>query len=441
MNLANTSFMILASILVLFMTPGLAFFYGGLVSKRNVVNTMLSVFVMTGVAIICWIVIGYRLSFEGDLGGVIGRPLHLMLTGINLNALTDTHIPTGVYALFQMMFAVITPALFVGAVVGRIRFRFLLGFIILWSLLVYYPMVHLVWSPSGWLARLGTLDFAGGTVVHINAGVTALVLSAFLGKRIKFGDIPHTHYNLPWVLLGTTILWIGWYGFNAGSALAVNTVAVQATITTTVATAAGMVTWMILDMVISGKPTLVGICTGTLCGLVGITPSAGYVSISSSLWIGIVACLASYGFVTFLKDRLGVDDALDAFGCHGVSGIVGSLLTGVFASKAVDPQIALNGLAEGGGWHLLGIQTLATVTTIVLVAVMTAIIIVGLKVVIRMRVTRAEEESGLDQGEHGEVADYTVPVSNNLAAYESDPSEFGHEFEGQLARLKRPNQS
>lgn len=436
MNLANVAFMILSSILVLFMTPGLAFFYGGLVSKRNVVNTMLSVFIMTGVAIILWILIGYSLSFVGDYGGVFGSFAHPFMRGLNLNTLTSTHIPTSLYSLFQMMFAIITPALFVGAVVGRIRFKFLLSFLVVWSIFIYYPMVHMVWSPSGILAKLGTLDFAGGTVVHINAGVTAFVLSAFLGKRIKFGDIPHTHYNLPWVLLGATILWIGWYGFNAGSALGVNNVAVQATITTTVATATAMVAWMFLDAFVKGKPTLVGVCTGTLCGLVGITPGAGFVTIAGSFWIGLIATCGSYFFVNVLKDRIGVDDALDAFGCHGVSGIIGSIATGLFATKSVNSAVTTNGVFYGGGAHLFLVQLTATAITIVFVTVMGIILIKALQLVMPMRVDRDEEALGLDIGEHGEEADYTVDLSDDVAKAQSDMKVYANEFKGQTARLR-----
>lgn len=436
MNLANVAFMILSSILVLFMTPGLAFFYGGLVSKRNVVNTMLSVFIMTGVAIILWILIGYSLSFVGDYGGVFGSFAHPFMRGLNLNTLTSTHIPTSLYSLFQMMFAIITPALFVGAVVGRIRFKFLLSFLVVWSIFIYYPMVHMVWSPSGILAKLGTLDFAGGTVVHINAGVTAFVLSAFLGKRIKFGDIPHTHYNLPWVLLGATILWISWYGFNAGSALGVNNVAVQATITTTVATATAMVAWMFLDAFVKGKPTLVGVCTGTLCGLVGITPGAGFVTIAGSFWIGLIATCGSYFFVNVLKDRIGVDDALDAFGCHGVSGIIGSIATGLFATKSVNSAVTTNGVFYGGGAHLFLVQLTATAITIVFVTVMGIILIKALQLVMPMRVDRDEEALGLDIGEHGEEADYTVDLSDDVAKAQSDMKVYANEFKGQTARLR-----
>ncbi|MFD1455466.1 ammonium transporter [Levilactobacillus lanxiensis] len=436
MNLANTAFVLIASILVLFMTPGLAFFYGGLVSEKNVVNTMLSVFIMTGVAILLWVFVGYSLSFSGNVLGVVGNLHHAFMAGVNLASLTASHIPVGVYSLFQMMFAIITPALFVGAVVGRIRFKFLLLFLLAWSVCIYYPMVHLVWSPAGWLAKLGVLDFAGGTVVHINAGVTALVLSAWLGPRLA-KDHPGQHYNLPWVLLGTAILWIGWYGFNAGSALAVNDVAVQAAITSTVATATAMVVWMFLDIWTSGKPTLVGVCTGTLCGLVAITPAAGYVTVMGAVAIGTLATLASYGFIALLKPKLGVDDALDAFGCHGVSGIVGSILTGVFASKAVNPAVTQNGLIYGGGWHLLGIQLLATGLTIVLVAAMGSGLILLLRRLTPMRVDAAEEAMGLDQGEHGEQVDYTVGLSEKLTDYRPDQELYAPEFKGQLQHLQK----
>lgn len=436
MNLANTAFVLVSSILVLFMTPGLAFFYGGLVSEKNVVNTMLSVFIMTGVAILLWIFVGYSLSFSGNEWGVVGNLRHLFMAGVNLASLTTSRIPEGAYSLFQMMFAIITPALFVGAVVGRIRFKFLLLFLIAWSVVIYYPMVHLVWSADGWLAKLGVLDFAGGTVVHINAGVTALVLSAWLGPRLTSNRTTR-HYNLPWVLLGTAILWIGWYGFNAGSALAVNSVALQAAITSTVATATAMVVWMFLDIWTTGKPTLVGVCTGTLCGLVGITPAAGYVTILGAVAIGAIATLASFGFVHVLKPRLGVDDALDAFGCHGVSGIVGSVLTGIFATKRVNAAVTTNGLIYGGGWRLLGIQLAATAFTIIFVAAIGSLLIMVLRRVTPMRVDATEEALGLDQGEHGEQADYTVGLSERLTDYQPDQERYAPEFKGQLQQLRR----
>ncbi|MCC7667335.1 ammonium transporter [Liquorilactobacillus satsumensis] len=433
MNAANSTFLIISSVLVFFMTPGLAFFYGGLVSKKNVVNTMLSVFFICGIAVVLYAAVGYELSFNGDIGGIIGQVKHFFLSGVDLAALQSKElgINVGTYLIFQMMFAIITPALFVGAIVGRMRFNFLLLFIVFWSILVYYPMVHIVWSAKGMLASYGVLDFAGGTVVHINAGITALVLSVFLGKRIDFNK-KREHYNMPWVLLGTTILWIGWYGFNAGSALGMNEVAVQAFLTTTVATAAALVIWMVLDMLIVGKPTLEGVCTGTICGLVGITPAAGFVTAAGAFWIGACSTLVSFCFITYIKPKLKYDDPLDAFGCHGVSGIVGSILTGAFATKAANSSLTQNGLFYGGGWHQLLVQLVGTLFTIVFVTVVVCIIVVAMKLFVKIRVDEKEELVGLDQGEHGEFADYTV------APKLTDIEKYGEEFQGQLAHLNNP---
>ncbi|MFT9452771.1 ammonium transporter [Liquorilactobacillus ghanensis] len=436
MSAANTTFLIVSSVLVFFMTPGLAFFYGGLVSRKNVVNTMLSVFFICGIAVLLYVAVGYELSFNGDIGGIIGKVHHFFLSGVDLTKIVnkDLGINTGAYLIFEMMFAIITPALFVGAIVGRMRFNFLLAFIVLWSIFIYYPMVHIVWSTTGFLAKFGVLDFAGGTVVHINAGVTALVLSIFLGRRLGFGKKKPQPYNLPWVLLGTTILWIGWYGFNAGSALGMNDIAVQAFLTTTVATGASLVTWMILDMIVVGKPTLQGTCTGTLCGLVGITPACGFVTAGGAFWIGAISTVVSYWFITKIKPILKYDDPLDAFGCHGISGIVGSILTGAFASKAANSGIAHNGLFYGGGFSQLGLQIVGTLFTIVFVTVMVCVIVLILKLFVKMRVNEKEELTGLDQSEHGEFADYTVAEVSNTA----DISKYSGEFQGQLAHLNNP---
>lgn len=438
MDLASTAFLFLSSILVLFMTPGLAFFYGGLVSKKNVVNTIMSVFIMTGVAVVLWVAIGYSLAFSGDTNVFIGNLSHWFMQGVDLTKLTATKIPTSIYAIFEMMFAVITPALFVGAVVGRIHFKFLLWFIILWSIIVYYPMVHMVWTPQGILAQLGTLDFAGGTVVHINAGITALVLSIFLGRRLNYGKITK-HYNLSWVLLGTAILWIGWYGFNAGSALSVNGVAMQATMTSTVSAATAMMVWMLLDMHFVGKPQLGGVCTGTLCGLVGITPAAGYVTIVGSIVIGIVATVVSYCYVNFLKERIGVDDTLDAFGCHGVSGIVGSIMTGLLATKSVNSAVVHNGLFYGGGMQLFVTQIIATLCTVIFVSVAGFIIIKVLGHFMPMRVSKADEERGLDITQHGEAADYMVSYGEKGLEHGRDIEYNADEFKGQINQLNNPN--
>lgn len=409
-NQANTLFVFIASVLVFFMTPGLAFFYGGMVSKKNAVNTMISVFMITGVAIVLFIAFGYNLAFGKNVGGIFGFSKSFFLNGFDLKSLysKDSGITILTYLMFQMMFSIITPALFVGAIVGRMKFKFLLAFVVIWSTLIYYPMVHMVWTPDGILAKTGMLDFAGGTVVHINAGITALLLSIFVGPRLGFDpDRKVKHYNLPWVLMGTSILWIGWYGFNVGSALTVSDVATQAFLTTTVATGTSFVVWMFLDMFLKEKTNMIGLCTGALCGLVGITPAAGYVTVAGAFAIGLICTLASYTFIHVIKPKLRIDDPLDAFGCHGVSGIVGSILTGAFATKIVNPQIE-NGLFYGGGLHLISAQVLGTLFTIVFVGVMTCAIVLPLKKFIPIRVSREEELMGLDLAEHGEQADYGI---------------------------------
>lgn len=399
MNAANVLFVMVSSILVFFMTPGLALFYGGLSEKKNVVNTFMSVYFICGVAVIMWIIVGYSLSFSGNVWGLFGNLHWAMFHHVNIFALTATKIPTGLYSMFQMMFAIITPALFIGAVVGRARPWFIVVFVIFWSLLVYYPLVHMVWG-GGILGKLGTLDFAGGTVVHINAGVTALVLSWMVGPRLqRHNDQPA---NLGLVLIGTSILWLGWYGFNAGSALAIDNVAVQAMLTTTVATAVAMVAWQLLEVSFTGKVSLVGTCTGTVCGLVAITPAAGYVTISGAVMIGLGASICSYLFITYAKPRLHLDDTLDAFGCHGVSGIWGSIATGLFATSQVNSQVTDNGLLYGGGLHQFLVQIVATLATMVFTGVMCWLIIKGLRLVMPVRVSAREEAVGLDITQHGE---------------------------------------
>lgn len=399
MNAANVLFVMVSSILVFFMTPGLALFYGGLSEKKNVVNTFMSVYFICGVAVIMWIIVGYSLSFSGNVWGLFGNLHWAMFHHVNIFALTATKIPTGLYSMFQMMFAIITPALFIGAVVGRARPWFIVAFVTFWSLLVYYPLVHMVWG-GGILGKLGTLDFAGGTVVHINAGVTALVLSWMVGPRLqRHNDQPA---NLGLVLIGTSILWLGWYGFNAGSALAIDNVAVQAMLTTTVATAVAMVAWQLLEVSFTGKVSLVGTCTGTVCGLVAITPAAGYVTISGAVMIGLGASICSYLFITYAKPRLHLDDTLDAFGCHGVSGIWGSIATGLFATSQVNSQVTDNGLLYGGGLHQFLVQIVATLATMVFTGVMCWLIIKGLRLVMPVRVSAREEAVGLDITQHGE---------------------------------------
>ncbi len=414
MNVANTVFLIIAAILVLMMTPGLAFFYGGLVSKKNVVNTMLSVFAITAVAIILFIAFGYEMCFNGDSLGITGHIRHLFLSGVDLNKiiLKDQGISSGTYLLFEMMFAIITPALFVGATVGRMRFDFLLVFVILWSILIYYFGPHGLGDrrAAGFLGHPGLCRWHSRP--H-HAGITALVLSIFLGPRFNKKT---ESYSLPWVLLGTAILWLGWYGFNAGSAFGMNSIAVTAALTTTVSAASAMMTWMLLEKILKSKVSLDGICTGALCGLVGITPGAGYETTLGAFFTGILCTICSYFFVNNIKPVLKFDDPLDAFGCHGVSGIVGSLTVGLFAAKTVNGQIALSGLFYGGGIKLFMVQLAGTLFTIVFTAVAASAITTVLKKFIAMRVSARDEQIGLDLSEHGEFADAQVGESSLFSA-------------------------
>ncbi|MBM6753723.1 ammonium transporter [Lactobacillus alvi] len=390
MSLVNVLFIMVASILVFFMTPGLALFYGGLVPKKNMVNTFIGVFFICGLASLLWVVIGYSLAFSGQ-GPVVGNLKALMMYHLNLaSVLPDSRIPLGLYALYQMMFAIITPALFIGAIVGRVRLPFLAAFIIGWSVLIYYPLVHMVWG-GGFLQHLGTLDFAGGTVVHINAGVTAFTLSLLVGPRL---DRTLRHDNQALVLIGTSMLWLGWYGFNAGSALAINEIAVQAMLTTTVATAGAMVAWQVLELIFQPHVTLVGTCTGALCGLVAITPATGYVTITGATLIGIGGAIISYLFVRFIKPLLKVDDTLDAFGCHGISGIWGSIATGLFATHAVNPAVVHNGLFYGGGWQQFLVQIGATAITMVYTFVMVWILYRILSRLLPVRMSARDEVQG-----------------------------------------------
>ncbi|KRM90234.1 ammonium transporter [Fructilactobacillus florum] len=389
---SSMTFIFICAVLVFFMTPGLAFFYGGMVPQKQINNTLMSVFIMCSIPVLLWVIGGYSLSFSGNHWNLIGDFHNLMLNHLNLAApsvAAGGKISNAAFLLFQMMFAIITPALFVGAIVGRMNFKFLISFVILWSIFVYYPLVHLVWG-GGFLQSFGALDFAGGLVVHIDAGVTALILAYFLGPRLvqKKGSPK----NLSWVLLGTAMLWVGWYGFNAGSALSMNSVAMQAMLTTTVATATAMLTWMVLDVFTKRNATLFGVCSGAICGLVAITPACGFVSVAAALWIGLVATLVSYFFITTVKPLLKIDDTLDAFGCHGVSGIVGSIMTGLFASKSINAAVTSNGLFAGGGWHQLGLQLGATGFTILYTAVIVTLIILVLKQIIRMRISSAAEK-------------------------------------------------
>lgn len=372
----NTLFVMIASILVLLMTPGLAFFYGGLVNNRHANNMLLTVFMMCGLAVLMWIAVGYSLSFSGNHFGIFGNLHDVLMMRVPIDAVTKDGISVGIYAMFMMMFAVITPALFCGSVVGHGRFTFLVFFTVCWTILVYYPLVHMVWAPHGLLAQLGAVDFAGGLVVHVNAGITALILSAWVGRR---QEVANGRHNLGWMLIGTAMLWFGWYGFNCGSALAVNNTAVQAMLTTTISCSTGIVTWMLLDRSLLHRVTLAGACNGAIAGLVAITPGAAYVTLGGSMVIGFFGVVFSHAFIYRIKPRLAIDDVVDAFGCHGVSGIWGSIATGLFASHAIS-RVVPNGLFFGGGLHLTLIQLAATTLTIVFVALLDLAIIKALTV-------------------------------------------------------------
>jgi len=387
---ADTAWVLISSALVLFMLPGLALFYGGMVRRKNVLSSMMHSFVVMGIVAVLWVVVGYSLAFsEGNW--FVGGLDHIFLRGIDHNSTTGT-IPTYAFVAFQGMFAIITPALISGAVVGRIKFKSYIAFITLWSLIVYAPVCHWVWG-GGFLTG-EALDFAGGTVVHITAGISALAILVFLGKRKGYGvDVIKPH-NVTLTLIGTGLLWFGWFGFNAGSALAANEIAALAFITTFVAPAAAGLSWMAVEWRSTGRPTALGFATGILAGLVAITPAAGFVTPMAAITIGAVAGVVCYSAV-MLKGKLGYDDSLDVFGVHGVGGTTGALLTGVFAT------VGAAGLLSGNS-HQLFLQFEGVVITMVYTIVCTIGIGFVLDRTLGLKVSVSEENIGLDQTQHGE---------------------------------------
>jgi Amt family ammonium transporter len=404
----NTAWILAATMLVMLMTiPGLAFFYGGLVRRKNVLSVMMQCVVLTAVITIEWIVYGYTAVFGTDMqgtwiGSVVGGFDKFFLHGIRLETLTGGNIPEILFALFQCKFAVITPALIVGAFAERIKFSGFLLFSILWSILVYNPVAHWVWG-GGWMASLGAIDFAGGTVVHINAGVSALVMALLLGRRKGYGlhlIVPH---NIPFVVLGTALLWLGWFGFNAGSGLTADGVAANAFLVTHLATSVAATAWMALEWMLHKKPTVVGICTGAVAGLVAITPAAGTVDALGSLFIGLIASCVCYAFVAYVKPKMRYDDSLDAFGVHGVGGFVGAILTGVFATQFVTGAGGQQG-ALYGDWHQLWVQIVVNGAAIVFSAAMTFVLFKVVDKWVGLRVSENAEAIGLDISQHGEIA-------------------------------------
>ena len=396
--------MMICTALVFFMTPGLAFFYGGLVRRKNVCNTMMACVAIMGLSVLLWTMFGYSLSFGGNHAGIIGdfRWAFLNDVGWEAGPYADT-IPHLVFAAFQMMFAMITPALITGAVVGRMRFKALFAFIALWSFLVYYPMAHMVWGEGGFLAAIGSVDFAGGNVVHISSGVSALVLAIYLGRRKGYEKTSYRIHNIPFVVLGASLLWVGWFGFNAGSALAADGLAAHAFMTSAISSAAALVSWMLIDVIKDGKPTLVGASTGLVVGLVAITPGAGFVPIWSSYIIGALVSPICYFTMNFIKHKLKIDDALDAFGCHGIGGVWGGIATGFFAKTSINSVARWDGLVFGNV-HLFVAQVLSIIITAAVAVVGTLICIGIIHIFTPLRVDQKEEALGLDISQHGENA-------------------------------------
>ena len=397
----DTAWILASSALVLLMTPALAFFYGGLVRGRNALNTMMMSFIAMGVVSVLWLLAGYSLAFAPG-GPLIGGLEWLGLTGVGQEP-SSTYMPTVphlAFMVFQAMFAIITPALISGAVVERLKFKTYLVFIGAWSLLVYAPLAHWVWSPDGWLFKLGALDFAGGTVVHVSAGVSALVAALLTGPRRGFPRNAFVPHNVPFALLGAGLLWFGWFGFNAGSAGGANGLAANAFVTTSMAAAAAMTAWAIIDIFRVGKTTAVGAATGLVVGLVAVTPAAGFVTPLASLAIGAIAAGISYAAIQ-IRARLSFDDSLDVFSCHGLGGITGAILTGVFATKAVNP--AGSGLVDGNGGQVLT-QALGVLAAAGLAAAGTVVILTVLRYAMGLRPAAQDEETGLDIADHGEAA-------------------------------------
>ena len=404
MNAGDTGFMLICTTFVFFMTPGLAFFYGGLVRRKNVVNTMMACGAIMGLSVVMWTLFGYSLAFGGNHGGIIGDFRWFALNGIGWEPgpYADT-IPHLVFAAFQMMFAMITPALITGAVVGRMRFKALFLFVAIWSVIVYYPMAHMVWGEGGFLAAIGSVDFAGGNVVHISSGVSALVLAIYLKQRRGYAKATYRTHNIPFVFLGAAMLWFGWFGFNAGSALKADGLAAHAFMTSSISSACALLTWMLIEVIREGKPTLVGASTGLVIGLVAITPGAGFVPVWASFIIGVLVSPICYFTVILLKQKLKIDDALDAFGCHGIGGIWGGIATGLFGKSSINSVAKWDGLVFGD-YRLFLAQVLSIVITIAVAIVGTLICIGIVRIFTPLRVDPKEELVGLDASQHGENA-------------------------------------
>jgi Amt family ammonium transporter len=404
MNSGDTAFMLVATALVMFMTPGLALFYGGLVRSKNVLSTIMQSFICLGLISLTWVFFGYSLAFGPDIGGFIGNLDWALLKGVGLSPgpYSDT-IPDLLFVAFQMMFAIITPALITGAFAERMKFSAYILFALLWSTLVYLPVCHWVWG-GGWIGGHGALDFAGGTVIHINSGAAALVAAIVIGKRRGYGKEPFHPHNLTMTILGASILWVGWFGFNAGSALAAGDISTLAFFTTQVAAGTAALSWVVAEWMIQGKPTTLGAASGAVAGLVAITPAAGFVSPVSAIIIGFTAGIICY-LAVLAKSKLNYDDALDVVAVHGIGGLWGALATGLFASTLWNPGGA-DGLFYGNP-KLLGVQAYGAFATIVYSMIVTFIILKVIDAIVGLRVETDAELRGLDLAEHSE-AGYTI---------------------------------
>jgi ammonium transporter, Amt family len=402
MNTGDTVFVLMSAALVMLMTPGLALFYGGMVRSKNILGTVMQSFILLGVVSVQWVLWGYTLAFGPDHGGLIGGLDWFGLKGVGMepSAVYGTTIPHLAFMIFQCMFAVITPALITGAFAERMKFSAFLLFTLLWATFVYNPLAHWVWGSGGWMAKLGALDFAGGTVVHISSGISALAAALVVGRRLGYGKVPYIPHNVPMTVTGAALLWFGWFGFNAGSALAANGLAANAFVVTHVASSAAALSWMFMEWLHRGKPTTLGVASGAVAGLVAITPASGYVGTIPALVIGGLAGVICYGGV-LLKSKLGYDDSLDVVGIHGLGGSWGALATGLFASTAVN-SAAANGLFYGNPGQLW-IQFVSVVVTMVFAFVMTFALLKVVNVLVGLRVTDEEEQKGLDTSLHNEA--------------------------------------
>jgi Amt family ammonium transporter len=406
MNTGDTTWVMIASALVMFMTPGLAFFYGGMVRRKNILSVLMQCFIILCLIGVQWIIYGYSLAFapgQGFWGGFAWAGLNTV--GLTPYAGYAATIPHQVFMVFQSMFAVITPALIIGAFAERMKFSAFLIIILLWATLVYDPVAHWVWGIGGWLRELGVLDFAGGIVVHVNAGIAALVVALMIGKRKNLNKNTPAPHNVPFIALGTGLLWFGWFGFNGGSALGANGIAVNAFVVTNASAATAGLVWAIIEWIRNGKPTLFGVCSGAVAGLAAVTPASGYVNITAALIIGAVASILCYLAVSVIKPKLGYDDSLDVFGVHGVGCIWGTLATGLFASTAVNPAGA-DGLFFGNPTLFLN-QAIGVGAVLAYSGIVTFVIVKVVDLIMKIRVKDKDESMGLDLTQHHERA-YTV---------------------------------